>query len=270
MIIRNPIDKTVLHIVLEVGQKIRQSDTFVFDWEQRVEGEMMIYMSGSEHMPSAAPQQHQACPGWQSDQRSHLTSHLIPHPLLLLDTPGRKSFFMIWLRLCYWYCPVSRQCECADHRVSRWWPVQSAVQCAVYSPDRRLATTATANTQSVERREEGEGGQSSGQQNTKIYPVWYLPPLSTQCQILTTSRQAGAGVSTHHLSLSLSLSLSSPQSQFQDMKRLNKFYAFTWQFACGQARQCPVIRLSPIRSSKMMTTDFQISKLEKYPVTRMC
>ena len=93
MIIRNPIDKTVLHIVLEVGQKIRQSDTFVFDWEQRVEGEMMIYMSGSEHMPSAAPQQHQACPGWQSDQRSHLTSHLIPHPLLLLDTPGRKSFF---------------------------------------------------------------------------------------------------------------------------------------------------------------------------------
>ena len=31
MIIRNPIDKTVLHIVLEVGQKIRQSDTFVFD-----------------------------------------------------------------------------------------------------------------------------------------------------------------------------------------------------------------------------------------------
>ena len=240
MIIRNPIYKNCSTYCAGSGTKTRTkrhvfvSQWWWFTWADQTQT--------SDHVPAAAAaaQQHQV---W----RPALLSSELKSPSFLLHTESGQEvstsdvlYLHEMLVSCSWPAKVP---PAASVRVLtteyQWWPAvqQCGVQCAVQT----AASPPTRHHQDSVSRETGDvRTPRTSLHNTPLspkhttYPVWYLPPLSTECQILTTSRHAGPDWARGHNS-----PLPPQISKWEKIKQILSLH-LTWQSAGGQACQCPL------------------------------
>ena len=230
--------------MLEVGQKLGQSDTYLYLSDDDLHEQIRL-----RHPTMCRLLLHN---NTKSGARLYwvLSWNLLPSSCIESEEEVRTSdvlYLHEMLVSCYWPAKVP---PAASVRVLTteylWWPAvqQCGVQCAVQT----AASPPTRHHQDSVSRETGDvRTPRTSPHNTPLspkhttYPVWYLPPLSTECQILTTSRHAGPVWARGHNS-----PLPPEISRWEKIKQILSLH-LTWQSAGGQACQCPLSSdISPI------------------------